>query len=149
MFTLRWLVFVGIIISAPLIHVKPPAAASLYDPVFTEEDMKGFESLGLYAVAGEEALVCGPVYQWRLYSPMMSKNATHIFSRPTLVIMPHCDVGLYNQLLESNWSRQSLSMIVVLGNPLDQYLLTLVLCSGLNMRVDPSLTPYTAFLKSV
>jgi hypothetical protein len=63
----------------------------------------------------------------------MSKNAPHVFSQPTLVIMPHCDIGLYKQLLESNWSRQSLSMIIVLGNPLDQYLLTSVLFSGLNV----------------
>jgi hypothetical protein len=113
-------------------HVKPPAAASLYDPVFTEEDMRGFDSLGIYAVTGEEALVSGSGYQWRPYSSLMSKNATHVFSQPTLVIMPHCDIGLYKQLLESNWSRQSLSMIIVLGNPLDQYLLRLVLFSGLN-----------------
>jgi hypothetical protein len=57
----------------------------------------------------------------------MSQNATHVFSQPTLLIMPHCDIELYKSLLESNWSRQSLGMILVLGNPLDQYLLTFVL----------------------
>jgi hypothetical protein len=58
---LKWLAFIRTVISASLMHVKPPAAASLYDPVFTEEDMKGFDSLGIYAVTGEEALVSGPV----------------------------------------------------------------------------------------
>lgn len=40
--------------------------------------------------------------------------------------MPHCDIELYKNVLESNWSRERLSMVLVLGNPLDQYLLTSV-----------------------
>lgn len=40
---------------------KPPASTSFYDPVFTEEDMKEFEALGLNAINGREALVSKPL----------------------------------------------------------------------------------------
>ena len=36
---------------------KPLAGGSFYDPVFTDEDMSGFEELGIKAVNGKAALV--------------------------------------------------------------------------------------------
>lgn len=86
----------------------PLSEVSLYDPVFTEEDINGFQSLGLNAVTGKEAL-----------------DASHTLSNHTLLVMPHCDIELYTKVLDANWRHGGLNTLLMLGNPLDQYLLTI------------------------
>ncbi|XP_072959827.1 protein SENSITIVITY TO RED LIGHT REDUCED 1 [Typha angustifolia] len=39
----------------------------------------------------------------------------------TLFYMPHCEVGLYDGLLEANWKPSALNRMVVLGNSFSEY----------------------------
>lgn len=39
----------------------------------------------------------------------------------TLYYMPHCPKGLYSLILETNWSRQYLDNLAILGNRFTMY----------------------------
>ncbi|CAA0831413.1 Protein SENSITIVITY TO RED LIGHT REDUCED 1 [Striga hermonthica] len=41
--------------------------------------------------------------------------------RPTLFFMPHCEVELYDNLLQANWRLDSLSRLVLFGNSFAEY----------------------------
>ncbi|KAJ1974905.1 hypothetical protein H4R34_004537 [Dimargaris verticillata] len=40
----------------------------------------------------------------------------------TLFYMPHCEVDMYHNLFEANWSDEQLQQVLVIGNRLDGYL---------------------------
>ncbi|GBN16267.1 SRR1-like protein [Araneus ventricosus] len=81
-----------------------PRAISIYDPVFSNEEKSVLEGLGLNVLdVNEEA----------------KRTA---FSK-TIFFMPHCDLPLYNNLLWANWSKDSLSKLILIGNSFQQYLL--------------------------
>lgn len=42
--------------------------------------------------------------------------------RPTICFMPHCDIVIYENLLQANWSKERLSNIVLVANRLADYL---------------------------
>ncbi|CAB4431564.1 unnamed protein product [Rhizophagus irregularis] len=52
-------------------------------------------------------------------------NANEKAKRPitnqTLFYMPHCPLGLYNNVIASNWERNKLEKIILVGNRLDFY----------------------------
>lgn len=85
-------------------HLKINRAnVSVYDPVFTPEDMSLFEELKIQLLAE-------------------NKNGGYSIIRPTICFMPHCDIDMYENLLQANWSKQNLSNIVLVANRLADYL---------------------------
>lgn len=40
---------------------------------------------------------------------------------PTLFFMPHCEVQLYDNLLDANWGCENLNKMVILGNSFGEY----------------------------
>jgi len=80
-----------------------PDRVSLYDPVFTEEDKTLFAHLQLNVLSE-------------------NKDGRYALTSPTLCIMLHCDMELYNALLETNWSAAGLRNLILVGNRLAEYL---------------------------
>ncbi|KDR81835.1 hypothetical protein GALMADRAFT_240074 [Galerina marginata CBS 339.88] len=82
-------------------------AISIYDPIFTTEDI---------ALLEEEL-------QMRVLPKNRSREREdYILSVPTICFMPHCDIELYDTVLRANWSRDGLSNLFLLGNQLQEYL---------------------------
>lgn len=75
-------------------------SVSIYDPVFTPEDIELFRSLQFQILSNDEYLLPGL----------------------TICYMPHCDMELYNNLFRGNWSQDQLLMLVLLANHLEDYL---------------------------
>ncbi|GAV61157.1 SRR1 domain-containing protein [Cephalotus follicularis] len=48
------------------------------------------------------------------------KGRQHV-KRPTLFYMPHCEAGLYDNLLHANWEVESLYRIILFGNSFEIY----------------------------
>jgi len=46
---------------------------------------------------------------------------THSLSVPTIAYMPHCDMALYESFLRVNWTRDRLSLVVLIANNLADY----------------------------
>ncbi|KAI9145248.1 hypothetical protein BKA69DRAFT_1050253 [Paraphysoderma sedebokerense] len=69
----------------------------IFDPVFTPLDRDFIESLKLKIL------------------PENKKGRSPV-DTPTLFFMPHCPKALYNNLVVSNWTRESLEKIVIIGN---------------------------------
>ncbi|KAH7924552.1 hypothetical protein BV22DRAFT_497717 [Leucogyrophana mollusca] len=79
------------------------ATVSVYDPVFTDADQDLFQVFGMKMLAD-------------------NKNAKHPLGRPTILYMPHCDIGLYENIIRENWTVEQLSGIVFIANRLAEYL---------------------------
>lgn len=75
---------------------------SLYDPVFTAEDTALFEDLHMRVLTE-------------------NRNAQHPVDVPTMCLMPHCDMELYENFLKVNWSQERLSKALLVGNRLGEY----------------------------
>jgi len=71
---------------------------ALYDPVFTAVDRQLFAEYGLTEIAENE----------ECFRPVGSQD--------TVFYMPHGSWAMYNNVLFSNWSRDALSRIVIIGN---------------------------------
>lgn len=82
----------------------PSSAVSLYEPVFTPDDITGLQQLGFEAKGDEEA-----------------RSAIHILSSPTILFMPHCDAELYQSILQLN--QEGINRLIFVGNQLEDYLL--------------------------
>jgi hypothetical protein len=61
-------------------------------------------------------------------------NCTYLFvneegrrtvDRPTLFFMPHCPVNLFENVLQANWTSANLNKIIILGNILSGYIISL------------------------
>jgi len=79
------------------------ANVSIYDPVFTLEDLELFKRLR-FQVLSE------------------NRNGGYPLQGPTICYMPHCDMGLYDNLLRANWSQDRVQTLVLLANRLEEYL---------------------------
>jgi len=75
---------------------------SVYDPVFTEEDDVLFKHLDIRMLAE-------------------NKEGRYPLEAPTILWMPHCDLGLYENVLAANWSSTQLSYIILISNRLGDY----------------------------
>jgi hypothetical protein len=51
----------------------------------------------------------------------VNDQAKQALQHRTLLYMPHCPKGLYSHVLESNWSREQLDNLVILGNRFTMY----------------------------
>ncbi|CAG8579677.1 10692_t:CDS:2 [Ambispora gerdemannii] len=50
-----------------------------------------------------------------------NEKAKRKITQPTLFYMPHCPIGLYNNLIGANWQRYSLTNMLLIGNRLEFY----------------------------
>lgn len=81
----------------------PGDKITLYDPVFTVEDKHLLgANLGLNVKSDEE-------------------DIGYALSVPTIAYMPHCDMALYESFLRANWTRERLSLVVLVANNLVDY----------------------------
>jgi len=46
----------------------------------------------------------------------VNENGRRTVDRPTLFFMPHCELVLYENVLEANWTPANLNKIIILGN---------------------------------
>jgi len=79
-----------------------PGNVSLYDPVFTAEDTALFEDLHMRVLTE-------------------NRNAQHPIDVPTMCLMPHCDMELYENFLKVNWTQERLFKALLVGNRLGEY----------------------------
>ncbi|KAG0049459.1 hypothetical protein BGZ83_005755 [Gryganskiella cystojenkinii] len=77
---------------------------SIYDPVMSKYDSDLARDLGFIALSAEDQTTKKSIEKHR-----------------TLLYMPHCPKGLYSQVLESNWSREQLNKMVIIGNRFTRY----------------------------
>ncbi|KAF9393756.1 sensitivity to red-light reduced protein [Podila verticillata] len=82
--------------------LKISGTISIFDPVMTAFDQQLAEQLGLEVIK-------------------VNDQAKQALQSRTLLYMPHCPKGLYSHVLESNWSREQLDNLVILGNRFTMY----------------------------
>ncbi|XP_028755262.1 protein SENSITIVITY TO RED LIGHT REDUCED 1-like [Neltuma alba] len=75
----------------------------LFDPILSKTEIQVLESLG-----------CSVSY--------LNEYGRRKVLKPTMFFMPHCDIRLYNNLLEENWKPELLSNIIIFGNSFDSYI---------------------------
>ncbi|KAL9714755.1 hypothetical protein Ac2012v2_001413 [Leucoagaricus gongylophorus] len=75
-------------------------SVSIYDPIFTPQDLQLFEWLHFQILPNDEYPLQGP----------------------TIGYMPHCDMELYNNFFKANWSQDRLLTLILLANHLQTYL---------------------------
>ncbi|KAJ8078722.1 sensitivity to red-light reduced protein [Marasmius tenuissimus] len=81
------------------LHLTTLSRVSLYDPVFTDEDHKLFEDHGF----------------------SMSSDLRPAGTEPVIYFMPHCDMELYEAILEANWTEPQIRDVVLIANRLLDY----------------------------
>ncbi|XP_061585956.1 SRR1-like protein [Cololabis saira] len=75
----------------------PLQDCSVYDPIFSSAERDILRELGLTVLTENE-------------------EGKRLATKPTLFYLMHCGKALYNNLLWKNWSAQSLSLVVIIGN---------------------------------
>lgn len=70
----------------------------VYDPLFSQLEIAVLKSLGVTVLSENE------------------EGRRSIHGEPTIFYMPHCGTALYNNLLCSNWSVESLAKMLIIGN---------------------------------
>ncbi|KAJ7470593.1 SRR1-domain-containing protein [Mycena latifolia] len=78
------------------------ANVSVYDPVFSEEDGVLFQELRMRVLSE-------------------NKEGSYPLDSATILWMPHCDLGLYENVLRANWSRERLPYVILISNRLGDY----------------------------
>lgn len=86
-----------------LIMDETKCHCEVFDPIFTELDK---EVLKTFNIIVSDA----------------NTQAQQKLSELTLVYMPHCGKALYNNIISSNWCKDDLANVVLIGNRLDMYL---------------------------
>ncbi|KAF9281099.1 sensitivity to red-light reduced protein [Mortierella alpina] len=79
-----------------------PGTISIFDPAMTEYDQRLVEKLGMSVLK-------------------VNDQAKQVVEARTLLYMPHCPKGLYSHVLETNWTREQLDRLVILGNRFTMY----------------------------
>ncbi|CAG8448321.1 157_t:CDS:2 [Acaulospora morrowiae] len=74
----------------------------VYDPVLTEVDIEVLTYFNVELIKTNE-------------------KAKRTISNQTLFYMPHCPLGLYDNLISANWERKKLENIIIFGNRLEFY----------------------------
>ncbi|XP_047447163.1 SRR1-like protein [Mugil cephalus] len=75
----------------------PLKDCSVYDPAFSSAERDVLRELGLTVLTENE-------------------EGKRLATKPTLFYLMHCGKALYNNLLWKNWSVQSLSRVIIIGN---------------------------------
>ncbi|KAF9818892.1 hypothetical protein IEO21_02430 [Rhodonia placenta] len=92
---------------------------SVYDPVFTADDTRLLDALGVHRLAENRA--CRFFQRFLLPYPGNSRRAGYAVDEPTIVFMPHCDLHLYENLFRENWTQARLPNLVLIANRLSEY----------------------------
>lgn len=74
----------------------------IFDPVLSKTECQVLESFGCTILS-------------------INEQGRRNVLKPTLFFMPHCEVELYNNLMQANWSADSLKHIALFGNSFDAY----------------------------
>ncbi|TFK42996.1 SRR1-domain-containing protein, partial [Crucibulum laeve] len=83
---------------------------SVYDPVFTADDLLIFDGLKIRVLTENRACSC---FVFKGEYPL---------DTPTFCFMPHCDMELYESLLRANWAPERLCNLFLVANHLKDYL---------------------------
>ena len=83
--------------------VAAAGRVELFEPLLSNVEQRAARALGFELIARNEL-------GWR-----------PIGSRRTLFFMPHCPKWLYHNVLASNWSRESLRRVIIVGNSFTVY----------------------------
>ncbi|KAI9087365.1 hypothetical protein K1719_030685 [Acacia pycnantha] len=75
----------------------------VFDPILSTIEIQVLESLGCTVLS-------------------INEHGRRQTQKPTIFFMPHCDVDLYNNLLEANWEPNLLSNVIIFGNSFDTYI---------------------------
>jgi len=78
------------------------ANISIYDPVFTAEDNAILNELGVRVLTE-------------------NRKGNYLLNKPTICFMPHCDMELYEALLQSNWGPERIPNLFLVANRLADY----------------------------
>ncbi|EPS69606.1 hypothetical protein M569_05159, partial [Genlisea aurea] len=74
----------------------------VFDPVISSTEAKVLTSLGCYVVP-------------------LNEQCRRRVTEPTLFFMPHCDIFMYDNVLQANWRADLLSNVIILGNSFERY----------------------------
>ncbi|XP_004766605.1 SRR1-like protein isoform X1 [Mustela putorius furo] len=96
----------------------------VYDPLFSQLEIAVLKSLGVTVLSENELLVFSrgsavtdvDVSLRRVAWLGTQEGRRSIHGEPTIFYMPHCGTALYNNLLCSNWSVESLAKMLIIGN---------------------------------
>ncbi|KAI9079078.1 hypothetical protein K1719_038917 [Acacia pycnantha] len=75
----------------------------VFDPILTSPEIKALESLGCSVLNHDE-------------------EGRRQALQPTMFFMPHCDINLFNNLLEANWEPNLLRNVIIFGNSFDWHI---------------------------
>lgn len=91
---------------------------SVYDPVFTENDVKLFRDLQLHCLSADTAR---PWLSEDGWNSDVSVQAKYPLLKPTILFMPHCDRNLYENILRQNWAQERLRNMLLIANRFSEY----------------------------
>lgn len=74
----------------------------VFDPILSATECRVMESFGCFVLSENE-------------------QGRRCAQKPTLFFMPHCEVNLYNNLLQENWTVELLNHVVLFGNSFETY----------------------------
>jgi len=75
---------------------------SVYDPVFTVEDVEVLRNLQLNCLTDQV-------------------HGKYPLLKPTILFMPHCDRNLYENILRENWTKDRLQNMLLIANRFSEY----------------------------
>lgn len=78
------------------------SSVEVFDPIISATERATMEELGVTVMEIDE-------------------RGRREVKAPTLFFMPHCEVQLYDNLLNANWGCESLNKMVILGNSFGEY----------------------------
>lgn len=92
---------------------------SIYDPIFSEEDLSLLHGLELTVLSTNEASQFQVPRRLVIQS---LQNGLYPVDAPTIVYMPHCDMELYENLLRANWKPHINALnLLFIANQLSDY----------------------------
>lgn len=74
----------------------------VFDPILSATESRVLEELGCSVLS-------------------LNEQGRRRVIKPTLFFMPHCEAELYNNLLQANWTPESLNRMILFGNSFEEY----------------------------
>lgn len=105
-------------------YLQSRKLVTIYDPVFSDDDVKVLEDLQLTCLTENKArhYILPHSRVFGAYAVIATKqDARHKLAKPTLVFMPHCDRHLYENILRENWGPQLHENMILIANRLTEY----------------------------